>query len=85
MTPGLSCSTTVAMLEELGHTVIQANTGEDALRALAEAGRIDLLITDQAMPEMTGARLARRDRRPSDRNSADRPRNGLCRVATRRW
>jgi len=51
---------TVAMLEELGHTVIQANAGEAALRALAEAGGVDLLITDQAMPEMTGSQLARR-------------------------
>ena len=51
---------TAAMLEDLGHTVIQANCGEAALRALAGAETVDLLITDHAMPRMTGAQLARR-------------------------
>ena len=51
---------TVAMLEDLGHTVIQANSGEDALRALAAAGNVGLLVTDHAMPKMTGAQLALR-------------------------
>ena len=51
---------TVAMLEDLGHTVIQANSGEAALQALAEAETVDLLITDHAMPRMTGAQLAQR-------------------------
>ncbi len=48
------------MLEDLGHTVIQASSGEAALRALAGAETIDLVITDHAMPRMTGAQLARR-------------------------
>ena len=51
---------TAAMLEDLGHTVIQASSGEAALRALAGAETIDLVITDHAMPRMTGAQLARR-------------------------
>ena len=51
---------TVAMLEDLGHKVIQATSGEEALRALAEAEAVDLLITDHAMPKMTGVQLARR-------------------------
>ena len=51
---------TAAMLEDLGHTVIQATGGDAALRVLAETGSIDLLITDHAMPGMTGAQLARR-------------------------
>ena len=51
---------TVAMLEDLGHKVIQATSGEEALRALAGAGAVDLLITDYAMPRMTGVQLARR-------------------------
>ena len=51
---------TAAMLEDLGHTVIQASSGEAALRALAEAETVDLVITDHAMPRMTGAQLARR-------------------------
>ena len=51
---------TVAMLEDLGHTVIQASSGEEALQALARAGMLDLLITDHAMPKVTGVQLARR-------------------------
>jgi len=48
---------TVTMLEELGHEVVEAHSG---LEALAVLGRqpIDLLITDQGMPRMTGAELA---------------------------
>jgi len=45
------------MLEELGHTVFQASSGMDALRLL-EQGRVDLIVTDHAMPGMTGAQLA---------------------------
>ncbi len=49
---------TATMLEDLGHAVIQANSGEAALQALAEADTVDLVITDHAMPGMTGAQLA---------------------------
>ena len=49
---------TVAMLEDLGHTVREANSGEEALKILAEGARIDLVVTDQAMPRMTGVQLA---------------------------
>jgi PAS domain S-box-containing protein len=49
---------TVAMLEDLGHTVREANSGEEALSILAEGARIDLVVTDQAMPRMTGVQLA---------------------------
>ena len=48
----------VAMLEDLGHKVIKASSGPDALRALAETGPVDLMITDHSMPGMTGAKLA---------------------------
>jgi PAS domain S-box-containing protein len=47
---------TVAMLEDLGHTVLEAMSGEAAL-ALLRDNKIDLVITDQAMPQMTGAQL----------------------------
>jgi CheY-like chemotaxis protein len=50
---------TVLMLEDLGHTVIEANSGEDALRRLEQRPLPDVLITDHAMPQMTGAELAR--------------------------
>jgi PAS domain S-box-containing protein len=48
---------TSAMLEDLGHTVFEAKSGQEALSILREK-EIDLVITDQAMPQMTGAQLA---------------------------
>jgi PAS domain S-box-containing protein len=47
---------TVAMLEDLGHTVLEAGSGADALAAL-QRGPVDVVITDQAMPGMTGLQL----------------------------
>jgi|FEC22Drversion2_1045045.scaffolds.fasta_scaffold00396_9 PAS domain S-box-containing protein len=47
-----------AMLEDLGHTVIAAHTGEQGLEALQDNASIDLVITDHAMPRMTGVELA---------------------------
>ena len=49
---------TAAMLEDLGHTVLEASSGEAALDLLRRAGRVDLVIADYAMPHMTGAQLA---------------------------
>jgi CheY-like chemotaxis protein len=49
---------TVAMLEDLGHTVLQADSGAAALKLLRGENGVELLITDQAMPRMTGAQLA---------------------------
>jgi signal transduction histidine kinase len=46
------------MLESNGHRVTQAASGAEALQALQSNGRFDLLITDHAMPGMTGAELA---------------------------
>ncbi|RJG55419.1 PAS domain-containing sensor histidine kinase [Sphingobium terrigena] len=48
---------TAGMLEDLGHTVFQASNAVDALRLL-EQGAVDLVVTDHAMPGMTGAQLA---------------------------
>jgi CheY-like chemotaxis protein len=45
------------MLEELGHNVFDAASGRAAL-AVFERQPIDLLITDQGMPGMTGVQLA---------------------------
>jgi signal transduction histidine kinase/HAMP domain-containing protein len=58
---------TVAMLEDLGHTVLVASSGESALRILSEKDAIDVVITDQSMPGMTGLHLAQhiRQRCPS--------------------
>ena len=49
---------TVAMLEDIGHTVLAASSGRQALNFLREDNSIDLVITDQIMPGMTGVELA---------------------------
>ena len=49
---------TAAMLEDLGHTVLEATSGKKALDIIRREDRIDLVITDQAMPVMTGSDLA---------------------------
>ncbi|WP_406858583.1 response regulator [Alsobacter sp. KACC 23698] len=50
----------VAMLEDMGHHVVEAASGGQALSALeARGGAVDLVVTDHAMPGMTGAELVR--------------------------
>jgi CheY-like chemotaxis protein len=49
---------TAAMLEDLGHTVIEATSGREALAHMANQ-RVDLVVTDHAMPQMSGTELAR--------------------------
>ncbi len=48
---------TSSLLEELGHKVLSASSGTRALEILRGENNIDLVITDQAMPGMTGAEL----------------------------
>ena len=48
---------TAALLEDLGHEVIEADSAAEALRAFREHDGIDLVVTDQAMPNMTGVDL----------------------------
>ncbi|MGZ3277936.1 MAG: PAS domain S-box protein [Caulobacteraceae bacterium] len=48
---------TSAMLEDLGHVVLEAHSGIQALQILNREPGIDLLVTDQAMPNMTGLQL----------------------------
>jgi CheY-like chemotaxis protein len=50
---------TAAMLEDLGHSVIEASSAAHALKLLEEGQRVDLVITDHAMPGMSGTELAR--------------------------
>jgi len=50
---------TVAMLEDLGYTVFEAYSGKEALEILRREDSIDLVVTDQAMPKMTGTDLAK--------------------------
>jgi CheY-like chemotaxis protein len=54
----LVLSNTAAMLEDLGHIIVAADSGEQALAALRASG-FDVLLTDHAMPRMTGAQLIR--------------------------
>lgn len=53
---------TAILLEDLGCRVIQASTGAAALDILRSGQRIDVLMTDFAMPRMNGAELAREAR-----------------------
>ena len=55
---GLVLMNTAAMLEDLGHTVVEASSGDEALDILRRGRHIDLVITDQSMPRMTGTQLA---------------------------
>ncbi|MBK1658531.1 response regulator [Paracraurococcus ruber] len=55
----LVLSGTADMLLDLGHTVVEAESGERALAALRGGVEVDLLATDYAMPGMTGLELAR--------------------------
>jgi CheY-like chemotaxis protein len=49
---------TSMMLEDLGHSVVEASNGRQALSALETAGPFDMVISDHAMPGMTGSQLA---------------------------
>jgi signal transduction histidine kinase/ActR/RegA family two-component response regulator len=49
---------TAAMLEDMGHVVIEANSADDALKLLDGGCAVDLVITDHAMPGMSGTQLA---------------------------
>ena len=54
----LVLANTRAMLEDLGHTVVLAYSGKEALEQLDRTAAVDLVITDHAMPRMTGTELA---------------------------
>jgi signal transduction histidine kinase len=69
--PGFSCSVllvdddpliaaaTAEMLEDLGHVVVEAASGRRALDLLSKGTKVDVVVTDHAMPGMTGTELAR--------------------------
>jgi CheY-like chemotaxis protein len=54
----LICATAASMLSDLGHQVIEAASGKKALEILRAGTAVDLVMTDQAMPGMTGLQLA---------------------------
>ena len=49
---------TAMMLEDLGHSVHEVTNGKSALAVLESGEPIDLVISDHAMPGMTGSQLA---------------------------
>jgi CheY-like chemotaxis protein len=51
-----------AMLEAIGHSVVQVSSGTQALEHLASGEAFDVLVTDQRMPGMMGVDLIRRAR-----------------------
>ncbi|MGR3500403.1 MAG: ATP-binding protein [Limimaricola soesokkakensis] len=59
----LIAMSTVDLLEDLGHQVIEASSGPEALKVIESAVPIDLLITDFSMPRMNGGELARAARK----------------------
>jgi signal transduction histidine kinase len=56
----LIAGSTVALLEDLGHRVVEAHSGPEALAILEDGLTPDLVITDHAMPGMSGMDLALR-------------------------
>jgi signal transduction histidine kinase/CheY-like chemotaxis protein len=54
----LIAASTAALLEDLGHEVVESNSGAEALERLEGGLKPDLVITDHAMPGMTGMQLA---------------------------
>ncbi|MCK8656866.1 hybrid sensor histidine kinase/response regulator [Pseudomonas umsongensis] len=54
----LVLTSTCLLLEDLGHRVITATSGDQGLELFEKNPAIDLVITDMAMPHMSGAQLA---------------------------
>lgn len=48
---------TAAMLEDMGHAVLKAASADEALAILSREPELDLVISDQAMPHVSGLQL----------------------------
>lgn len=55
----LNADIAIALLEQRGHTVIHAETGEDALALLETEDELDLVLLDMQLPDMDGDVIAR--------------------------
>ena len=54
-------STTAAVIEDFGHEVLQAANGAEAIEIIVERGcACDLIITDYAMPQISGTEFLRK-------------------------
>jgi signal transduction histidine kinase len=51
---------TAALILDLGHTPVEAHSGAEALDMLDAGLKVDVVLTDHAMPAMTGLQLAER-------------------------
>ena len=49
---------TAAMIADLGHAAVEAHSGAEALDLLGSGLKVDVVLTDHAMPMMTGLQLA---------------------------
>jgi signal transduction histidine kinase/ActR/RegA family two-component response regulator len=49
---------TAAMVQDLGHATLEAHSGAEALQLLSSGAKVDVVLTDHAMPAMTGLQLA---------------------------
>jgi CheY-like chemotaxis protein len=49
---------TAALIEDLGHVAIEVPSAAEALAMLASGAAVDVIVTDHAMPNMTGLQLA---------------------------
>ncbi len=54
----LIANSTAALLEDLGHRVAEAHSGQEALVMMQDGLAPDIVVTDYAMPGMTGMDLA---------------------------
>lgn len=54
----LVLASTAALLEDLGHSAVEAASGRQALEIIRTGAKIDLVITDYVMPGMSGVQLA---------------------------
>lgn len=55
----LNADIAIALLEQRGHSVIHAETGEDALALLETEDDLDLVLLDMQLPDMDGDVIAR--------------------------
>lgn len=55
----LNAEIAIGLLEQRGHTVVHAETGEDAIALLETEDDIDLVLLDMQLPDMSGEHIAR--------------------------
>ena len=55
----LNADIAISLLEQRGHTVIHAETGEDALALLETEDDLDLVLLDMQLPDMAGDQIAK--------------------------